>query len=579
MEDSPELLRILTSLKLRTDQQPESEYNLKTFVPLLDFSALASPNTQIVYGRNGTGKTHLLKAFREYASEHYEKQKVLPVYIDCKALELGTVGAEIEVSYLIQRYYRLFVAKIVDALRDLAAEVLNPGLLDRILGKGDKDRLDRIRDSVDRLRAIFQFREVEERVKTIERKTEATTEVSSKASAALTIKLSAMEEPKLGAGGSLSEEDVSKRKQAVQFVYDGLAVIDYEHVRRQLEEIIRQCGATAIILLVDEWSSIDLTVQPLLAEMIRKTLSESKLIYLKIVALKYLTRTEALVKPPQRIGLQSGIDVFPLVDLDNLLCFDVAPQNVKDFLTKVAHKHCSAISDRVVKMEPAGFEAAICSDLFDGPAAYLEVVRASEGNPRDFLSLLASCCALRQSSKTKVSEKDATRTAVQYFTSAKEPTIRSNPRSGNFYKKLFERVVANKQKLFLLTAEKALADESVQELLAFRFIHLVNEKYTVLTENNLPREYAVFSMDYGKLASLKVQRKGEQLVQIMSYVAEKLGNVVGTPSFITGYIVGALQSDERLIKVAGTLVSTGTIEPATLDPETLVSQNVYDDLL
>jgi hypothetical protein len=583
METTTELPKLLASLKLRTDQQQEADYNLSTFVPVLDFGTLAAPNAQIIYGRNGTGKTHLLKAFCEYVYRNYETQNVLPVYIDCKLLELGTVGPEIEVSQLILRYYRLFVAKIVDALQELASKVLTPTRLEKFLGRGDANRVDRIEGSIAKLKKIFRYEDIEENVKEYKRKIALTSEDASKSSAGVSIKLSAMEDPKIGADVGISAEDARRRVQAVEFIYEGLAVIDYEAVRKELENIIQLCGAKGIVLLVDEWSAIDLGVQPLFAEIIKKTLAQSDRIHLKIVALKYFTRTSAVVNAPQRIGFQPGIDISPVADLDSLLCFDTDGQAVKDFLTVIAYKHCAAISEQVAKTNLKDFELAMCRELFEGPEAYLEIVRASEGNPRDFLSLLASCCAVRLTHNKAVGQRDAVKAAINYFISAKEPTIKSNPKAVVFYKKLFEEVVKNKQKLFLLTTEKAEANASILELLAFRCIHMVNPKYTALEEGGLPHEYTLFSMDYGKLASLKVQRAGENLVRAMSQAASILGTIMGTPSFLTGYISKTFETldvGSGLINVAGAqIVSKEGVEAGNIDPEILVSKCVYDSLL
>ena len=579
--DAIELGKIIAALKLRVDQQPEAEYNLATFVPIIDFAALASPNSHIIYGRNGTGKTHLLKAFGEYCEREYEKTKVLPVYIDCKTLELGTVGPEIDISHLVFRYYRLFVGKIVETLTGFATEALKPGLLERVFGGNVVSRRKAIKASIAELQAIFRYEAIEERVKEYRRKRDSQEETKTGTSASLKLSLDKLE-PKADAALGAATGESERRGEAIELVYDGLAVIDYDEVRAKLESILEQIGATSMILLIDEWSAIDLTLQPVLAEVIRKTLAVSKRIYLKVVALKYLTRLTAAVKPPQRIGLQPGVDIFPIADLDDLLCFDIDGQAVKDFLTLIAYRHCAAHSDTVGKIALPDFEAALCSRIFETPAAYLEIVRASEGNPRDFLSLLSACCSTTLSKSKPLSQKDAVKAAVLHFTNAKEANIKqSGTAIGFLYKKLFERVVQNKQKLFLITSELADKDERLRELLHYRFIHLVNPSYTVLTDKLLPHTYAVFSMDYGKLASLKAAKAGEQLVLAMTRTAGLLGVTLGS-GFLTGYITNALRSagaGDRLIQVAGvTVVSAVGVESGNADPETLVRNCVYDDL-
>ena len=581
--DRVEIGNVIAALKLRVDQQLEDVDNLATFVPIIDFPALTSANSHIIYGRNGTGKTHLLKAFHEYCEGDYEHTKILPVYIDCKTLELGTVGPEIEITFLVVRYYGLFVARVVEALNKFANTMLKPGLLEQMFGGDAVRRRNTIKASITDLQAIFRGEVIEERVKKFQLTRQSKRETKTGVSAGLTLKLDKLE-PTFEARGGLTAEDTQQRGEAVELIYDGLSVIDYDEVRSKIELIIEQIGARSIIILIDEWSAIDLSLQPVLAEIIRKTLSASNRINLKIVALKYWTRLTAAVKPPQRIGLQPGIDIFAIADLDELLCYDIDSQAVKDFLTLVAYRHCAASSDTIAKLTPSGFERSMCSDLFDSPSAYLEIVRASEGNPRDFLGLLAACCSSRLNKGKILTQRDAVNAAVAHFVNSKEANLKTFDKAVVvLYKKLFERVVKNKQKLFLLTSDLVDRNDRLRELLHYRFIHLVNPSYPVLTDSGLPHTYTVFSMDYGNLARLKVTSAGEKVVQSAVSAAEILGKMIGGPWNLAGFITTALKGsgvEENLIKTAGlTVVGGGGVESGNIDPEILVPNCVYDDLL
>jgi hypothetical protein len=96
-----ELRRALQNIRLRLDKEPSYRDTLQKFVPLVSFEQVGTANTHVVYGRNGTGKTHLLRAFHEYCERNYSRTKVIPVYIDCKDLELGPIGADISPADLV----------------------------------------------------------------------------------------------------------------------------------------------------------------------------------------------------------------------------------------------------------------------------------------------------------------------------------------------------------------------------------------------------------------------------------------------------------------------------------------------
>ena len=58
------VVKALASLKLRAEKGGAEkggteETLLKSFVPIVSFESLSAANTQIIFGRNGTGKTHL----------------------------------------------------------------------------------------------------------------------------------------------------------------------------------------------------------------------------------------------------------------------------------------------------------------------------------------------------------------------------------------------------------------------------------------------------------------------------------------------------------------------------------------
>jgi len=170
--------------------------------------------------------------------------------------------------------------------------------------------------------------------------------------------------------------------------------------------------------------------------------------------------------------------------------------------------------------------------------------------------------------------------ASAHFTDSKAPNIQDDV-AEKLYKKLFQKVVQNRQKLFLLSASKAARDPRIQKLWHYRFIHLVVPAYTVITDSGDPEDYSVFSMDYGRLVALKTHKAGEQVVSLIQaasqsgftrfFIGSSLVSLVGT-SLKTGGL------KEKLISVAGRRI-VGTVETADLDSENLLKTCVYDNLL
>jgi hypothetical protein len=579
-----ELLEAFQSIKLRVEKQPAGSDLLASFVPVVDFAGLWTANTNLIFGRHGTGKTHLLRAFSQYCRSNFEKRRILPVYIDFRDMDLGSIGTSISVEHLLSRFYRRFMAKIVECVGEFSEEVITVPLLETLFGGEAKTRKNEVNSILTRLRELLNHEVIEERIKEYVRKVENSKEGASKIQGKIGLSSGiSLTGPtaSLTAAAGITAEEVEKEKEKVEVVYHGLAVIDYESIREELEKLIDKTGAEAIIVLADEWSSVNMNVQPLLAEMIRKTIAISNKIFLKVGALQYLTRTSVLVDPPQKIGLQSGIDITVLADMDRLLNFDVDKQASKDFLTLVAYRHVATELPAVNDLSMDQFEAYLTEELFETPGVYLEVVRAAEGNPRDFLAILSSCCtSARAADSKKITAIQAISAAAMRFRDDKAPELRERPDVLSLYTRIFKSIVQNRQKLFLISADKAHSDDRLQQLWHYRFIHLVSASYQLMDDDNIPTEYCVYSMDYGKILSLKIDKRGEEIVAQLDATTDRMVSAIGSEGILSGMLKVLTFKFMRkpLARILGThQVAEEGIEHA--DISKLVQSSILDHLL
>ena len=71
---------VIAEIKRRNERQ-EKEYSVSTFVDKDLLIRLRKNNNQIVWGRRGTGKTHLFRTLYEDFKRSFEDEKVLPVHL------------------------------------------------------------------------------------------------------------------------------------------------------------------------------------------------------------------------------------------------------------------------------------------------------------------------------------------------------------------------------------------------------------------------------------------------------------------------------------------------------------------
>jgi hypothetical protein len=127
-------LKAVQSMKLRVENQPSTVNLQETLVPVIDFQVLATANTHLIYGRRGTGKTHLLSAFSQYCESHFKEARALPVYLDFRDLDFGPVLPTLSIEDLIPRFYRRFIGKIVSHLRIFSDTTLTLDTLGKLFG-------------------------------------------------------------------------------------------------------------------------------------------------------------------------------------------------------------------------------------------------------------------------------------------------------------------------------------------------------------------------------------------------------------------------------------------------------------
>ena len=143
---------------------------------------------------------------------------------------------------------------------------------------------------------------------------------------------------------------------------------------------------TDFVLLVDEWSNLPLSVQPHFAEFLRCCFMPSSHFTVKIAAVE--ARTNYFIKKNNIVyGMEIGADISVAMDLDRLYMFDRNSRKIVADLYRILWKHLKAkkvLDDNIGVPE-------LMKLLFKDVRTALLLARASEGNPRDFISIVNHC--------------------------------------------------------------------------------------------------------------------------------------------------------------------------------------------
>jgi FHA domain len=330
---------------------------------------LASRNSQVIIGREGSGKTHiLLQLERELRKAGYR----------CAFVRLETVGSASDLygtsesSDLAIRATRL----AIDALLSIRDAVRSDLMDNDELDDDAAAHLDALASALTEVRVAGE----EERTQ----KTESGHNTTKGFSGSLGLSLN----QGLGANIRGGREGRENEASPTLIVQKGPADVwlHLTSVRQAFEGLARP--GPGLLILLDEWDSVPAALQPWLADLIRRLLWATPGCVVKIAA----ARPPFLVKvlPEGFVGLNDFR--YSTIHLD---AHRSSPKADDQFLLDLLHEHTNSMITEVATPED------MCDDVedfigkaFSDPRAASTLREAAERNPRDALAIAGRAAQL-----------------------------------------------------------------------------------------------------------------------------------------------------------------------------------------
>jgi hypothetical protein len=277
---------------------------------------------------------------------------------------------------------------------------------------------------------------------------------------------------------------------------------NYRQITDSLGQILKDLNINRLFIILDEWAQIPISAQPYFAEFIKRAIFPLSKISIKILAVNY--QCEFIkTQDGDHFGLQLGADITDTIDLDSYLIYDVKREHVIEFFGHVLYNHLGAelcwpleisLGEKQLKVET----------LFTQSAAFQELVRAAEGNCRDFLCIFSRAYFdgfLNVSSAKKISIKNIETSAAGWFESAKRINIKNEDKVQKALNHIFEKVIKGyKSRTFMIETEKT-EHPIILRLLNERILHKLNILYSHKDRPGI--RYDLFSLDFGAYVKFK----------------------------------------------------------------------------
>lgn len=310
------LTKAVARIPQRSEKQSDVQKLVGSFVDVGILPQIDNVNSQIIYGRRGTGKTHILR-FLE--SDLRDRPDTAVVYIDARTLGSTTQFSDLTVP-LSDRCTALF--------RDILVELYN-SLLDFIVNAapaGAEKALEELdvlgRSSAEPYRSVQPESFQERRTNSSSRDAHFRAELGSRKQG-------------LSAGSGHRRSDESET--CTSFSITQIDKVIFPSISSSIRAINDICSSK-LYLIIDEWSSLPLDVQPFLAEFLKRSVLPIPNVAVKIASLEY--RSDFSIALPNGVfGFEMGADISAFLDIDDYYVYDRNPEAITDAFAAMLYKH------------------------------------------------------------------------------------------------------------------------------------------------------------------------------------------------------------------------------------------------
>ncbi|MBR0989132.1 hypothetical protein JQ580_00180 [Bradyrhizobium japonicum] len=471
--DVVSLQKAFINFSLRAEKYTD-DMVVDTFVdsaPMMDL--LSNANSQVVYGRRGTGKTHALK----FVADLVAKRGEIPVYMDLRSIGSNTSIYNDTSKSLAERSTQL----INDVLQAVLASLYPCAVAALDTARHPEQVAVRLDDFQTAISSVKIRR-------TIERETTTSSENTAKAGGSLAATLAAA--ASVTASASAEATSKSAEQSRAKTVGEPALHIDFGSVQAALTGLIEVLGAERVWLFIDEWSEVPLELQPYLADLLRRTVLPSPRCIVKIAAIEH--RSNFTLRGTGRgeyTGVELGADMSASLNLDDFLVFDADEQRSIQFFKNLIFRHYSKSEN----VDPAVRTAEdLIHALFTQVNVFEEFVRAVEGVPRDALNLAATVAT--KAFNNKISMNHVREAARDWYQRDKASVIRGSDHLSDILMVVINEVIGRRRARAFLFPNNV-RDETIEDLFDARLLHIL--KKNVSAKDQAGKRFDVFKIDYG----------------------------------------------------------------------------------
>lgn len=435
---------------------------------------------QVIYGRRGTGKTHLLLAIQERLADEFFSNYNMGVYCDLsKVIPLLDENEENKIEYCL-----LIIQNIADEI--IKTIITNLEVIYRNEEYGSRSPMGRIRETqLGELLRKFNYEVNSGREIRKIGKYKFTQEDVRNVNASLNISQSP--------GANIAGQ-AQTRKNSDNENYKYISIADLNNLLNSFSDLVPDLQ---ISLLLDEFSEVNKDSQPYLAALLKRIIISAN-ITVKIAAIP--NRTNLQLRNQNIIGLEEGADIFGY-HLDNRHIYELNKPGTRNFFNQLLCNHLNSISPETftnTEEDLLGY--------FLATQALNEILIATAGIPRDFLNIFINSyddfLLTHAPRQKRISVKNVRSACRVWYNTDKKEQVEKNVNAHKLLNQVLTEIVVNKKSSHFLVPKEYSEIKAFQDLLDLRVLHLRKDNYS--HQDNKGIIYNVYSVDYGSYNALEL---------------------------------------------------------------------------
>lgn len=454
----------------RRSEQSGIEHLTDTFVNAgILMEALSNEDHQIIYGRRGTGKTHALR----YLASEVAGPNGLSLFIDMSQLGSDSTIYNDTSLTLKERAARL----LVDVLN-----VIHDGLLTTFIDLPDvnfailQKNLDSFSSAMPKVQLVGPA-EVE-----VTGSEEHSKEKGLKGS---------LKGKATSFGFSRTTEDKGSEQRRKKVTGNYQYRVAFPGIADSISQLVSMLPDYRLWVMIDEWSSLPEDIQPYLADMIRRAFFHASNVTVKIASIEHRSNFYEDREGGQYLGFELGSDIGLGANLDDYLVFENNESKSKAFYAELLHRHLKAIAAKTNVEVPSSPEELVRVS-FTQERAFVELIRACEGVPRDAIYIIA--LAAQKSGSSAISIPLIRQAARDFYETDKSKVITSSPMLAALMNHIIGKVIGKRTTANFLI-EVGQRDSNINRLFDRRILHVKSRNESSRDHRGI--RFLRYKIDYG----------------------------------------------------------------------------------